>query len=189
MPKYTAEQHEAQFWKRVNKTDTCWLWTGAITDAGYGRYTNQRWNTNLPHRIAWILLRGPLTREVTLDHVYERCRNTHCVNPDHLEPVSMAENQRRRLANTTHCKRGHELTADNTYNGDRRCRTCRNDRERARRHAIKPPRPLVQHPPPPPTVTHGRTSTYITYKCRCDLCRAAYSAYYRDYYRRKKRAA
>jgi hypothetical protein len=32
----TPEQYAADFWKRVDKTDSCWLWTGALHSAGYG---------------------------------------------------------------------------------------------------------------------------------------------------------
>ena len=31
-----TELQKNNFWKKVNKTNHCWLWTGAITSNGYG---------------------------------------------------------------------------------------------------------------------------------------------------------
>jgi hypothetical protein len=65
-----------------------------------------------------------------IDHL---CRNTHCVNPAHLEPVTHSVNLRRsplmdRHSHRTHCIRGHEFTPENTMkrnNGKwRACREC-----------------------------------------------------------------
>jgi hypothetical protein len=60
------------------------------------------------------------------------------VNPDHLEPVTNAENQRRRNLLKTHCKAGHELAGANLSilaSGQRWCRECgrRRSREYVRR--------------------------------------------------------
>lgn len=65
------------------------------------------------------------------------CRNTLCVNPDHLEPVTPQENVDRRSAALTHCPTGHEYDAINTYHdptGNKHCRTCKRERDRRRRH-------------------------------------------------------
>ena len=45
------------------------------------------------HRLVWEQRVGPLEVGMVLDHV---CRNKMCVNPEHLEPVTRAENNRRR---------------------------------------------------------------------------------------------
>jgi hypothetical protein len=56
-----------------------------------------------------------------LDHI---CRVRNCVNPDHLEPVTHAENMRRSSNWRTHCKRGHLIPES------RVCRECANERNR-----------------------------------------------------------
>lgn len=129
---------EDRFWTKVKKTDTCWLWTGTKPD-GYGRFYYD--GAKRPaHRFAYELLVGPIPAGLEIDHL---CRNHGCVNPDHLEPVTHAENLRRGKTRAwwnerkTHCKHGHPFTPENTYTypgrKKRGCRTC--TRERHRRYA------------------------------------------------------
>lgn len=75
------------FWSHVEKTDTCWLWTGRKEKAGYGKYCG-----TVAHRWAYRELVGPIPAGLTLDHL---CYVRHCVNPAHLEPVTLLENVRR----------------------------------------------------------------------------------------------
>jgi len=125
------------FWRKVNKTDTCWLWQGYINSEGYGEYRSKVLRTRLAHRIAYALDGDGTVPDMPLDHL---CRNRHCVNPDHLEPVSVKVNTRRsnvglQQSMRTHCPHGHEYTEENTltYGGKRRCRTCKNERARESR--------------------------------------------------------
>lgn len=77
----------------VDERTGCWLWTGAISDTGYGNF----WvlgGTVLAHRYSYARTRF-LPFWLTLDHL---CRVRRCVNPDHLEPVTQAENTRRARA-------------------------------------------------------------------------------------------
>jgi hypothetical protein len=90
---------EERFWRKVNKTETCWLWTAAKDRHGYGRFSvNQQRRAELAHRVAWELLRGPIPNGMSLDHdnpIYG-CANPSCVRPDHLEPVLHNKNLQRR---------------------------------------------------------------------------------------------
>ena len=86
---------EQRFWEKVEKTETCWLWTGFKERKGYGYFRDGDfvWKA---HRYAYELLVGPIPDGATIDHAV--CGNTSCVNPAHLEPVSRAENTRRARA-------------------------------------------------------------------------------------------
>ena len=119
----------------------CWEWRGYIKADGYGQVADSDRKMRLAHRIAYREFVGPIPDGMTLDHL---CRVRHCVNPEHLEPVSQRENTLRgdtitaRQAAQTHCKNGHELTPDNIYrrkNGGRNCRACSIARSAARRKA------------------------------------------------------
>ena len=112
--------------------DGCWLWEGGQDRKGYGRFWLDG-ETRGAHRAGYILLVGPIPDGLQLDHL---CREPSCVNPSHLEPVSPAENLRRAPdqistvnAAKTHCKMGHEFTAENIYSarGRRECRSCRTE--------------------------------------------------------------
>jgi len=101
------------------KADTCWLWLGPFSPQGYGRLGH-----HYAHRVAYELYVGPIPEGLTIDHL---CRVTMCVNPAHLEAVTLAENIRRASVRTV-CKRGHPFVEDNIYvrpdTRKRQCLTC-----------------------------------------------------------------
>lgn len=115
----------------------CWEWTGCVTSNGYGQFRDGK--VVLAHRWAYEHLVGPVPEGLELDHL---CRVRHCVNPDHLEPVTRAENIRRGISRiatarywttVTHCSKGHEFTHANTYinvRGVRCCKICIRDAQR-----------------------------------------------------------
>lgn len=76
------------FMSRIQKTDTCWLWTAAKTEAGYGLMTLHRKNV-LAHRHSYILFRGEIPPGLVLMH---SCDNPGCVNPWHLTPGTQKDN-------------------------------------------------------------------------------------------------
>jgi hypothetical protein len=106
----------------------CWEWEGSKWK-GYGRI-NVDGRPRGAHRVLYEAIVGPIPPGLTLDHL---CRNRSCVNPDHLEPVSMRVNTLRGIgpaaihAAQTECIHGHPFDEANTYrkrNGSRDCRTC-----------------------------------------------------------------
>lgn len=131
--KRTRPTAEERFWAKVEKTDTCWLWTGTLGFGLYGRFNLTGGGTVAAHRQSYEWAKGPIPDGLELDHL---CRVRNCVNPDHLEAVTHAENMRRARAATAkdYCYRGHEFTPENTLidrDGWRRCRECRGIRQRA----------------------------------------------------------
>jgi hypothetical protein len=69
----------------------CWIWSGGLKLNGYG-YLRVGKKGHLAHRWVYEELVGPIPNGLTIDHL---CRVKACVNPDHLEPVTNAENIRR----------------------------------------------------------------------------------------------
>ncbi|MGW7630513.1 HNH endonuclease signature motif containing protein [Streptomyces griseoincarnatus] len=116
----------------------CWIWTGG-NNGKYGKLGRQ-----YAHRAAYEAAKGAIPEGLQIDHL---CRNTLCVNPDHLEAVTGRTNLLRsrgfvaRQAAQTHCIHGHPLSGPNLYvdnRGRRHCRECRTRRSReaaARRRA------------------------------------------------------
>jgi hypothetical protein len=146
------EPYAAPFDRFVDKVDIadsgCWEWTGWTNGVHYGKFfASTEARKVYAHRWLWEQVVGPIPDGLTIDHL---CRNTLCVNPDHLEPVTTGVNTARGTAYEraieyqrakTHCPQGHEYTLENTYRwhgvGGRMCRKCSRDRMRARRAAIK----------------------------------------------------
>jgi hypothetical protein len=67
------------FLSRVNKTDTCWIWTGKKDNKGYGIVSLLGFNK--AHRLSWYFYRGEIPDGLLVCH---HCDVTSCVNPDHL---------------------------------------------------------------------------------------------------------
>ena len=96
--RFTVAVSEAErFWSKVELGPGCWLWLDRPNRFGYGRFSRriapgveQR---VLAHRFAYELFEGPIPDGLTLDHL---CETPACVRPEHLEPVTNAENVRRR---------------------------------------------------------------------------------------------
>lgn len=123
----------------------CWIWIGSRQPwrgpaQGYGQaYVpgSKPPTTVVAHRAVYQALRGPIPDGLVLDH---KCRTRPCVNPDHMDVVTMSENLKRGegfigvQSRRTHCPQGHELSDDNVvgYLTHRQCRECANARSRER---------------------------------------------------------
>ena len=70
------------FWSKVQKTDTCWIYTGRKDKDGYGRLKRGA-KMLQAHRYAWELTNGPICVRA-------------CVRPDHVRPGTQAQNMRDR---------------------------------------------------------------------------------------------
>jgi hypothetical protein len=134
---HVTDSIEDRFWSKVDKSQDCWVWLGATTRkvSGYGRFRFQQ-TMFVAHRLAYEFRYGQIQDGMVIDHL---CKNTLCVNPDHMEVVDQKENVYRGDAPTainarkTHCDRGHELIGDNVWyhkdTGYRLCKVCRKLRD------------------------------------------------------------
>lgn len=179
---------ERRFWEKVDRSggpDSCWPWLAHVRPKGYGLFESKS-----AHRIAYEFVVGVIPDDLHIDHL---CRNTRCVNPKHLEPVTNAENRRRRADAQTHCKYGHEFTPENTTvnrRGARVCRTCtrvQGTENYRRKHA---PHLLGRDPSLPQThckrgheFTPENTQVYVASNGkRRRVCQACLKARNRAYY-------
>lgn len=123
MPKgvypHQSQDEEERFWKYVNKTETCWLWTGGMTKR-YGSFNStcgqyaHRWSYFRHHPVSANRI---IPSSICVRH---SCDTPACVNPEHLSLGSHADNmrdmkQRKRGAGFNTGKRGedtinHKLT-------------------------------------------------------------------------------
>jgi len=145
----TPEQAD-RFWAKVAMVEGgCWTWTASAQPGGYGQF-NVSGRPERAHRLAYVALVGPIPEGLVLDHL---CRNPACVNPEHIEAVTVLENtmrgqmpvvtHERHLTRTT-CPRGHHYNESNTARSTnargyplRYCRTCKRDRRRLQLQGIR----------------------------------------------------
>lgn len=112
----------------------CRIWTGPLSKhGGYGKIKVNGKQTTA-QRAAYEAFVGEIPAGYTVDHT---CNVHPCVEPDHLEAVTLAENIRRQRARITHCPQGH-LYAEHAYRygGRTYCRRCRTEYQARRRAAL-----------------------------------------------------
>lgn len=131
-----TESDIKRFWSYVDKTSSCWIWTGA---KGKGRDTYGRFNVRgyvfKASRLSYLIEKGPIPEGL---HVLHSCDVPSCVNPSHLEVGTHVENMAAmkarcrsngRLRGIKICTKGlHPLEGDNLIickNGRRLCKVCR----------------------------------------------------------------
>lgn len=80
----------ARFWSKVERSEVCWLWTGAKLKRRthhYGLFNTPR--TVYVHRLAYELHYGPIPKGMVVMHT---CDRPECVRPAHLVLGTQTEN-------------------------------------------------------------------------------------------------
>ena len=85
---------QEKFWNRVEKTDSCWNWTGYRTPAGYGQVRIPGDKVYYTHRLS-AELHGMQIDGMCVCH---HCDNPMCVNPNHFFIGTKGDNNRDRSA-------------------------------------------------------------------------------------------
>lgn len=116
--------------RNVEKTPTCWNWTGPARKNGHA-ITKIGGKTYSAPRVFYEHFIGAIT---TGHWVVRACKNKLCVNPEHLQAMrpsdGLAESDSTpgKNARKTHCVHGHEFHGANLYvkpSGARVCKACK----------------------------------------------------------------
>lgn len=126
IPPITIDWLERTAQKFTISDSGCWSWNRFIGKNGYSQ-VSMNGVVYSGHRIMYTAVKGEIAKGLQLDHL---CRNRACINPSHLEPVTLKLNLQRGRnwqREKTHCPKGHEYTDMNIIRdiiGRRKCKQC-----------------------------------------------------------------
>ena len=127
LPARVRPDAESRFWASIERTEDCWLWARPLQPTGYGAFRIGG-KSVFAHRFSYELMVGPIPHPLTIDHL---CRVRACVNPDHLEAVTLKVNVLRGMnpaainARKMTCQKGHPFSK--RANGTRGCYLCQQE--------------------------------------------------------------
>jgi hypothetical protein len=117
-----------RFVDKIEKSDSgCWIWGAGKDGHGYGQFWLDG-REQAAHRVSYELFVGPIPEGLVIDHL---CRTPACVNPSHIEPVTVLENNIRGLApasamNGETCRNGKHPWPESAVRAGKqlRCQPC-----------------------------------------------------------------
>ena len=107
--------YEERFFQKVDKTESCWLWKGALNSRGYGSFSFEG-KIISSHRYSYETYVGKIPEGM---HVCHSCDVRNCVNPEHLWAGTHSDNMKDMVSKDrqgysmrtqTHCKKGHDFS-------------------------------------------------------------------------------
>lgn len=117
------KRHYKSFRFIIDDSTGCWHWALAKCNQDkYGYCSTGDGRSNLAHIIYYVDAKGPVPEGLELDHL---CRNTDCVNPDHLEAVTRKENNRRKPATKLNVEKVKEIRTRFATGGESQAKLAR----------------------------------------------------------------